>query len=164
MKRHAASSFGSATALAPLLIPVSASAQELEPGASGPFLAGLNIATVVNSFNWGDSCILDPAAPIDEASARINTTALSFTRGVQPGGTTANAGAILPIVGGQRRGRISGNPLRSAGSDRAIRDSMAMNLWGAGDDAKEFARSNTNHRRYQPHRARRCSGNTIRRS
>src|SRR4051812_1532226 len=37
-----------------LLLPAFASAQELEPGAYWPLPAGLNIATVVNSFNRGD--------------------------------------------------------------------------------------------------------------
>ena len=56
-----------------------ASAQELEPGAYWPIPVGLNIATLVNSFNWGDLAF-DPSAPIDEANATINTTAFSFTR------------------------------------------------------------------------------------
>ena len=118
----AASRVGAATAVALLLLSAYASAQELEPGAYWPIPAGLNIATVVNSFNWGDLAF-DPAAPIDEASARINTTALSFTRAFSLAGRSANAGAALPIVGGHVEGLYSVNPPRSAGSDRAIRDS-----------------------------------------
>src|SRR5207237_7078056 len=45
-----------------VLLPAFAYAQELEPGAYWPLPAGLNIATVVNSFNWGDVAF-DPAAP-----------------------------------------------------------------------------------------------------
>ena len=59
-----------AAAVAFLLQPSYTSAQELEPGAYWPIPAGLNIATVVNNFNSGDLAF-DPAAPIDEASARI---------------------------------------------------------------------------------------------
>ena len=111
-----------ATGVAFLLLPAYAAAQELEPGAYWPIPAGLNIATVVNSFNWGDLAF-DPAAPIDEASARINTTALSFTRAFSLAGRSANAGASLPIIGGHVEGLYSVNPPMSAGSDRAIRDS-----------------------------------------
>ena len=63
-------------------MPVSASAQELEPGAYWPLPRGLNIFTVVDSFNFGDVAF-DPAAPIDEASARINTTAFVVHAGLQ---------------------------------------------------------------------------------
>ena len=82
-----------AAALALLLMPVSASAQELEPGAYWPLPRGLNIVTVINSFNFGDVAF-DPAAPIDEASARINTTAFAFTRAFGLAGRSANAGVV----------------------------------------------------------------------
>ena len=78
-RRLVAPSLGAAAALALILMPVPASAQELEPGAYWPLPRGLNIFTVVDSFNFGDVAF-DPAAPIDEASARINTTAFAFTR------------------------------------------------------------------------------------
>ena len=79
-----------AAALA-LLMPVYASAQELEPGAYWPIPRGLNIFTVVNNFNWGDVAF-DPSAPIDEASASVNTTAFSFTRAFNLAGRSANVG------------------------------------------------------------------------
>ena len=74
-----------------LLMPVSASAQELEPGAYWPIPRALNIVSVINSFNFGDLAF-DPSAPIDEASARINTTAFVFTRAFSLAGRSANAG------------------------------------------------------------------------
>src|SRR5687767_7846925 len=74
-----------------LFMPTRVSAQELEPGAYWPLPTGLNIVTVVNNFNWGDVAF-DPAAPIDEASARVNTTALSFTRAFGLAGRSANVG------------------------------------------------------------------------
>jgi hypothetical protein len=85
--------------LALLLIPVHALAQELEPGAYWPIPKGVNIVTAVNSFNWGDLAF-DPSAPIDEASATINTTAFAFTRAFSLAGRSANAGVVLPVVGG----------------------------------------------------------------
>ena len=75
-----------AVLVAVVLLPVGAAAQELEPGAYWPLPRGLNIVTVANSLNWGDLAF-DPAAPIDEASAIINTTALAFTTAFGLAGT-----------------------------------------------------------------------------
>jgi Putative MetA-pathway of phenol degradation len=127
-------------AIALLLMPVLASAQELEPGAYWPIPAGLNIVTAVNSFNWGDLAF-DPAAPIDEASSKINTTALSFARAFSLAGRSANAGAVLPIVGGSVEGLYLGQPAavgRFGQGDPRFR--VAMNLYGApAMTPKEFA-------------------------
>jgi hypothetical protein len=106
-------------------------AQELEPGAYWPIPAGLNIATVVNSYNWGDLAF-DPAAPIDEASARINTTALAFTRAFSLAGRSANAGVVVPVIGGHVEGLYLGDPAavgRFGQGDPRFR--LAMNLYGA---------------------------------
>ena len=102
-----------------------------EPGAYWPIPRGLNIATVVNSFNWGDVAF-DPAAPIDEANATINTTALSFTRAFSLAGRSANAGVVVPIVGGHVEGLYLGQPAevgRFGQGDPRLR--LAMNLYGA---------------------------------
>jgi hypothetical protein len=120
-----------ATTLALLVMPVCASAQELEPGAYWPIPAGLNIVTVVNSFNSGDLAF-DPSAPIDEASARINTTAFSFTRAFSLAGRSANAGVVLPVVAGHLEGLYLGESTavdRFGLGDPRLR--VAMNLYGA---------------------------------
>jgi Putative MetA-pathway of phenol degradation len=120
-----------AAALALLLTPVSASAQELEPGAYWPIPKGLNIITVINNFNWGDVAF-DPSAPIDEASARIDTTALAFTRAFSVGGRSANAGLVVPVIGGHVEGLYLGEPAevgRFGQGDPRLR--LAMNLYGA---------------------------------
>ena len=126
--------------MALLLMPALASAQELEPGAYWPIPARLNIVTVVNSFNWGDLAF-DPAAPIDEASARINTTALSFTRAFSLAGRSANAGAVLPIVGGHVEGVYLGQPAEVGRFGQGNpRFRVAVNLYGApAMTPKEFA-------------------------
>ena len=127
-------------ALALLLIPACASAQELEPGAYWPIPRGLNIVTAANSFNWGDLAF-DPSAPIDEGSATINTTALVFTGTFSLAGRSANAGVVLPVVGGHLEGLYLGE-FAEAGrfglGDPRLR--LAMNLYGApAMTPKEFA-------------------------
>ncbi len=92
---------------------------------------GLNIATVVNSFNWGDLAF-DPSAPIDEASATINTTAFAFTRAIALAGRSTNLGVVLPVVGGHVEGLYLGEPAevgRFGLGDPRVR--FAMNLYGA---------------------------------
>jgi len=114
-----------------LLLPLSASAQELEPGAYWPIPAGLNIATVVNSFNWGDVAF-DPAAPIDQATARINTTALAFTRALGVAGRSTNLSLVVPMIAGHVEGLYFGEPAevgRFGQGDPRFR--LAMNLYGA---------------------------------
>ena len=135
-----ASGLCAATGVALLLLSGHASAQELEPGAYWPIPVGLNIATVVDSFNWGDLAF-DPAAPIDEASARINTTALSFTRAFSLAGRSANVGVALPIVAGHVEGLYLGQPAdvdRFGQGDPRFR--LGVNLHGApAMTPKEFA-------------------------
>jgi hypothetical protein len=96
-------------AVASLAIAMNASAQELEPGAYWPIPVGLNIATVVNSFNWGDLAF-DPSGPIDEASAGINTTAFALTRAFSIAGRSSNAGIVLPVITGHVEGLYLGDP------------------------------------------------------
>jgi hypothetical protein len=110
---------------------LSASAQELEPGAYWPIPVGLNIVTVSNAVNFGDVAF-DPSAPIDEASATINTTAFAFTRAFNLDGRSANASVVLPVVGGHVEGRYLGEPAevgRFGLGDPRFR--LAMNLYGA---------------------------------
>jgi hypothetical protein len=54
VKRLPVATFVCAAAAFALLMPVSASTQEIEPGAYWPIPNGLNIITVIDNFNWGD--------------------------------------------------------------------------------------------------------------
>jgi hypothetical protein len=126
--------------VAALLLPVCASAQELEPGAYWPLPKGLNIVTAVNSINLGDLAF-DPAAPIDEASATINTTAFAFARAFSVAGRSVNASFMVPIVGGHLEGLYLGEFAEvgrfGQGDPRA---KVAVNLYGApAMTPKEFA-------------------------
>jgi Putative MetA-pathway of phenol degradation len=114
-----------------LLMPPLASTQELEPGAYWPIPTGVNIVTAINTVNWGDLGF-DPSAPIDEATAAINTTAFAFTRSFSLAGRSANAGVVLPVVGGHLEGLYLGEPAevsRFGLGDPRLR--LAMNLYGA---------------------------------
>ena len=114
-----------------LVLPAYASAQELEPGAYWPIPRGMNILTVVNNFNWGDVAF-DPSAPIDEASAKVNTTAFSYTRAFKLGTRSANFGTVVPLVTGHVAGLYLGEPAevdRFGLGDPRIR--VAVNLYGA---------------------------------
>jgi hypothetical protein len=128
-----------AAGLALLLAPAFATAQELEPGAYWPIPRGLNIVTVINSLNWGDLAF-DPSAPIDEASATINTTALAFTRAFGVVSRSANVGVVLPIVAGHLEGLYLGEPAevgRFGLADPRVK--FGMNLYGAPSmTPKEF--------------------------
>ena len=135
------------------MTPWSAAAQELEPGAYWPLPAGLNIATVVNTFQSGDLAF-DPAAPIDEANATINTTALAFTRAFGLAGRSANVGVAVPLIGGHVEGLYLGEPAevdRFGQGDPRLR--LAMNLYGApAMTPQEFAPTGCRPRRGQRHR------------
>jgi hypothetical protein len=122
---------GATASLVLLSIHVSAAAQELEPGAYWPIPTGLNIVTTVNSFNWGDLAF-EPAAPIEDGSATINTTAFSFTRAFSLAGRSANAGIVVPVIGGHLEGLYLGQPAeagRFGMGDPRLR--FATNLYGA---------------------------------
>jgi len=118
-------------AVALMLVPVGAAAQELEPGAFWPLPVGLNIVTAVNSFNIGDVAF-EPSAPIDEASAQINTTAFAFTRALSLAGRSANLGIQVPVVAGHLEGLYLGEFAevdRFGLTDPRFR--FAVNLYGA---------------------------------
>jgi hypothetical protein len=129
-----------AATLAILLLPAIASAQELTPGAYWPLPHGQNIATFVNSYNWGD-VDFEPAVPVTEAHAKINTTAVAYTRTLAIAGRTANVSFQLPIVGGHLEGLLDGTP---ASGDRFgqgdPRVTVGINVYGApAMSLKEFA-------------------------
>lgn len=123
-----------------MLLPVGAAGQELEPGAYWPLPRGLNIVTAVNSINWGDLAF-DPAAPIDEASATINTTAFAFATAFSVLGRSANASFMMPVVAGHVEGRYLGEFAevgRFGQGDPRLK--LAVNLYGAkAMTPKEFA-------------------------
>ena len=87
--------------------------------------------TVVNGFNWGDLAF-DPSAPIDEASAAINTTSFALTRAFSLAGRSSNVGLAFPMIGGHLEGLYLGEPAETSRfglGDPRFR--LALNLFGA---------------------------------
>ena len=114
-----------------MLTPAFACAQELEPGAYWPIPRGMNIVTVIDSFNFGDVAF-EPSAPIDEATATINATAFAYTRFFGLAGRTASAERGAPVVVGHLKGRYLGEHAevhRFGLGDPRVK--LAMNLYGA---------------------------------
>lgn len=116
------------------------SGQELEPGAFSVSPVGVNILVVSNTLMGGD-VTFDPALPVEEASATINTTALAYVRSLSFFGRSANAGFVAPYGIGHVEGLYIGEFTevdRSGFRDPLLR--FAFNLYGApAMDLKGFA-------------------------
>ena len=134
MRRCLGLATGCIAVLSVVIIRAPAAAQELEPGADRLLPVGLNILTGVDSVSWGD-LTFDPALPVTDGSARINTTAVAYTRALAIGGRSANAGVQVPLVGGHVEGLYLGNFTEVGRLARAIPGSgwrsisMALRPW-----------------------------------
>jgi len=118
-----------------------AGAQELEPGAYAVAPRGLNLFVVANTFSFGDLAF-DPAGPISDAKARINTTSLGVSRMVGLFGRSAQLSLGVPIVGGHLEGIYLGEVAevtRVGVGDPRVR--LGVNLYGApGMDRPAFSK------------------------
>jgi hypothetical protein len=124
-----------------LLFPAArAQAQELEPGAYWPIPRGLNIVSAIANVNWGE-VTFEPSLPVEEASARIGTTAVAFTHAFGMKRRSANVLLMVPVVGGHLKGRYLGEPTevdRFGLADPKFK--VGVNLYGAPSmTPKEFA-------------------------
>ena len=122
------------------IVPARLWAQDLEPGAYWPLPAGLHILTAINSFNWGD-VTFDPTLPVEDASARINTSVAAYTHALAVAGRSVLASIQVPVVGGHLEGLYRGVPTaldRFGLGDPRLR--LSVNLYGApAMTPKEFA-------------------------
>src|ERR1044072_5716658 len=91
------------------LVPRSAAAQELTPGAYWPLPVRINIVTFVNTYNWG-AVTFDPALPAENAEGTINAVTIAYTRALSIAGRSANIGAQFPILNGHVEGLYLGVP------------------------------------------------------
>ena len=123
-----------------LLCARAAGAQDLVPGAYTPAPVGINVATFLAAFSVG-GLSFDPTLPVDNASARLGTAALSYNRTFNLAGRFASIGLAVPYVNGHAEGLVLGQPAErwlSGVADPAAR--FALNLVGArAMTPKEFA-------------------------
>ena len=106
------------------------SAQELIPAAYTPAPVGVNLVSVATASNRGDVAF-DPSGPIDEASADILVSSLSYARTFGLAGRSANLTLIAPWVVGDLEGLYRGEPAsasRSGPADLNLR--LGVNLYG----------------------------------
>jgi hypothetical protein len=108
-----------AGALGLLLMPLGAPAQELEPGAYWPIPRTCHLHRG-QQFQLGRPRVR-PGLPVEDGNARINTTVVAFTRAFSLAGRSANAGLVLPVVGGHLEGVYLGFAVETSRSDSAIR-------------------------------------------
>ena len=117
-----------------------AAAQELEPGAYAVAPKGLNVFVLANTFSFGDLAF-DPAGPISDASARINTTSAGLAHMTSLFGRSAQLSVGVPIVAGHLEGFYIGEAAevtRAGLGDPRVR--VGVNLYGApAMDRKTFA-------------------------
>ena len=86
--------------------------------------------TVVDSLNWGDLAF-DPSPPIDDANARIDSTALAFTRALSAWPDDRRTRSCVPVVGGDVEGCTTAKPPRRRFGLGDSRVRLAINLYGA---------------------------------
>jgi len=99
-------------AVVAVLIPcVLASGQEMEPRAFSPAPVGMQFLGVVYGHSEGD-LVFDPAVPIEDAEATVDSLALGYVRVISLGGMTARVGAVLPWADGTATGLVGGQARR----------------------------------------------------
>jgi len=109
----------------------STSAQELFPAAYTPAPYGINLLSYAITSNDGDLAF-DPAAPIEDVTAKITAQTVGYARTLGIAGRSANVGVIVPYVVGHLDGIYLGEPAsasRSGLGDLIFRG--AVNLYGA---------------------------------
>jgi hypothetical protein len=128
MKQH--SSVAGAVLLV-VLAACAARAQELTPGAYTPIPINVNFVGVSNSLSHGD-ITFDPALPIEDANATIDTTIFTAGRSLNALGRMANIVIAIPLATGRVEGRYLGVDQRvdrTGLADSQVR--FGINLYGA---------------------------------
>ena len=114
-------------------------AQELVPAAYTPAPYGINLLSLATTYNGGDISFA-PSVPIEETSANIFASTLSYARTLNVAGRSANVTVIAPYVIGELEGLYLGEPAsaeRSGIGDVVLRG--GINLYGGrAMSPKEF--------------------------
>lgn len=118
-----------------------ASAQELEPRAYSPAPAGTNFIGLTYTRLSGQ-VLIDPALPITDIQADINSVSLGYVHVFDFAGRSASLGLLAPFVGGDVSGRVfdAPNEVHRAGvGDLRARFTIDL-LGGPALSPDEFAR------------------------
>ena len=114
-------------------------AQELVPAAYTPAPYGINLLSLATTYSSGDIAFA-PSVPIEETSANILASTLSYARTLNVAGRSANVMVIAPYVIGELEGVYLGEPAsaeRSGIGDVVLRG--GINLYGGpAMSPKEF--------------------------
>ena len=113
------------------VLATTAGAQELVPAAYTPAPVGVNLVTLAGAYSSGDVSF-DPALPVSDASARINSWSVNYGRTFSAFGRAASVTVILPYVIGDLEGVYIGEQTyveRSGLGDGVVR--FGVNLFGA---------------------------------
>jgi hypothetical protein len=106
-------------------------AQELEPDAYEVAPIGLNFVSVSYTFSNGDVAF-DPALPLEDTGAHINTVVLSYGRSVNLAGRSGQIGFGVPLVHGSIHATYLGDQYQvNRGGLADPRFRIAINLYGA---------------------------------
>ncbi len=115
-------------------------AQQLTPNAYAPSPTGANVAIASENYSTG-AVALDPALPVKDLHATINTLSLGYGRTLGMFGHYANIGVFVPYLHGDVNGQYLGQyqSVHPTGlGDPQVR--LAVNLYGAPAlTAREFA-------------------------
>jgi len=115
-------------------------AQELEPRAYSPNPTGANFVLMAYGHSTGD-VVFDPAVPITDVNAHVNTTAVFYGRTFGLFGRSASAAVQLPYVWGTIEGNVGEarrSIYRSGLADLRLRLTSNL-LGGAALGPREFA-------------------------
>ena len=112
--------------------PTPAGAQDLEPRAFSPAPTGLNIVALGYAYSFGN-VLLDPALPITDGEARLNTLIGAYVRTIDVFGSSAKIDILLPWAAyGKWKGLVEGvqdSTTRTGFGDLALR--LSVNFVGA---------------------------------
>ena len=118
---------------------IAINAQELEPRALTNLPVGTNFIFAGYSYSAGN-LLFDPASPIEDASARLNTFVAAYIRSVSLFGISGKVDVVVPYGIGIWEGLVNGMDTATSRSGFAdIRFRLSLNFHGAPAlNKKEF--------------------------
>lgn len=117
--------------IALLLYPCVSSAQELEPRSLTNVPVGTNFVVVGYGYSSGD-ILLDPAVPIEDLNAKLNSVVGAYVRALDVFGLSGKVDVIAPYAGGHWTGSLAGrdsSTSRTGFGDPRVR--LSVNFVGA---------------------------------